>query len=474
MKVDFQMDCITNKNQEHMVAITHLNMQEEGKTVDCFLEDLENNTLLHETITPENTGVILGAVELEKAYHIRIEDAENIYVGEITAHKNAEKETVFLETNIYISPAKRQAQAARIALEKAEIESQRAATNVKYQAYAGSSKEGSAQKSLFAAIELIRTKANGVVKRTDTGATVFDKNSDYHKYQFTAYYGSCSTQEQAKKWIEDFAYSHVIKKDCHLYDNSFISQTMSGVKVEAWNKESDNGGYVVKYANMWLGYRTGSATVNLSQARLKASTNSKQGCNAFVYISTQNNDVTVDFGLICSPHSNGNWYPCYNIAGLVDEHGNKVPGFKKFDDVIVTSTKNSSGEYLPNKDVTMQYTFDEKGNIFFTVNGKPYTIESSKTGIKKFDRSFLFMTSYVPILGESNQDKQTPDFRNDGYFRNVVWKNCKLGKTTPNVPFNYNSSNRSLYLEYNTDCCSTNHSGTTETVNIFYDREYTE
>ncbi len=163
MKVDFQMDCIRNKNQEYMVAITHLDMQEKGKTVDCFLEDLENNTLLHETITPENTGVILGAVELEKAYHIRIEDAENIYVGEITAHKNAEKETVFLETNIYISPAKKQAQAARIALEKAEVESQRAATNVKYQAYSGSSKEGSAQKSLFAAIELIRTKANGVL-----------------------------------------------------------------------------------------------------------------------------------------------------------------------------------------------------------------------------------------------------------------------------------------------------------------------
>ena len=109
MKVDFQMDCITNKNQEYMVAITHLNMQEESKTVDCFLEDLENNILLHETITPKN-----------------------------------------------------------------------------------------------------------------------------------------------------FAYSHVIKKDCHLYDNSFISQTMSDVKVEAWNKEPDNGGYVVKYANMWLGYRTGS------------------------------------------------------------------------------------------------------------------------------------------------------------------------------------------------------------------------
>ncbi len=468
MKVDFQMDCITNKNQEYMVAITHLDMQEKGKTVDCFLEDLENNILLHETITPKNTGIILGAIELEKAYHIRIEEAENIYVGEVTAHKNAEKETVFLETNIYISSAKRQAKAARITLEKAKVESQRAATNVKYQAYVDNYKEGAAQKSLFAAIELIRTKANGVVKRTDTGATVFDKNSDYHKYQFTAYYGSCNEPKEAEKWIEDFAYSHVIKKDCHLYDNSFISQTMSGVKVEAWNKEPDNGGYVVKYANMWLGYRTGSATVNLSQARLKASTNSKQGCNAFVYISTQNNDVTVDFGLICSPHSNGNWYPCYNIAG------GENAGFKRFDDVIVTSTKNSSGEYLPDKDVTMQYTFDEKGNVFFTVNGKPYEIELDKPVIQKFDRSFLFMTSYVPILDTLSKDKQTPDFRNGGYFRNVVWKNCKLGKTTPNVPFNYNSSNRSLYLEYNTDCCSTNHSGTTETVNIFYDREYTE
>lgn len=468
MKVDFQMDCITNKNQEYMVAITHLDMQEKGKTVDCFLEDLENNILLHETITPENTGVILGAVKLEKTYHIRIEEAENIYVGEVTAHKNAEKETVFLETNIYISPAKKQAKEARIALEKVGVESQRTATNVKYQAYVGSYKEGAAQKSLFAAIELIRTKENGLVKRTDTGATVFDKNNDYHKYQFTAYYGSCSKQEEADKWIENFAYSHVIKKDCHLYDNSFISQTMKDVKVEAWNKEPNNGGYVVKYANMWLGYRTGSATVNLSQARLKASTNSKQGCNAFVYISTQNNDVTVDFGLICSPHTNGNWYPCYNIAG------GENAGFHKFGDVIVTSTKNSSGEYLPNKDVTMQYTFDEKGNISFTVNGKNYTLKSTETGIKKYDRSFLFMTSYVPILGELNKDKQTPDFRNDGYFRNVVWKNCKLGKTTPNVPFNYNSSNRSLYLEYNTDCCSTNHSGTTEVVNIFYDREYTE
>lgn len=347
MKVDFQMDCITNKNQEYMVAITHLDMQEKGKTVDCFLEDLENNILLHETITPKNTGIILGAIELEKAYHIRIEEAENIYVGEVTAHKNAEKEAVFLETNIYISSAKRQAKAARITLEKAEVESQRAATNVKYQAYVDNYKEGAAQKSLFAAIELIRTKANGVVKRTDTGATVFNKNSDYHKYQFTAYYGSCNESEEAEKWIKNFAYSHVIKKDCHLYDNSFISQTMSDVKVEAWNKEPDNGGYVVKYANMWLGYRTGSATVNLSQARLKASTNSKQGCNAFVYISTQNNDVTVDFGLICSPHSNGNWYPCYNIAG------GENAGFKRFDDVIVTSTKNSSGEYLPDKDVTM-------------------------------------------------------------------------------------------------------------------------
>lgn len=277
MKVDFQMDCITNKNQEYMVAITHLNMQKEGKTVDCFLEDLENNILLHETITPENTGITLGAVELEKAYHIRIEEAE--------------------------------------------------------------------------------------------------------------------------KWIKNFAYSHVIKKDCHLYDNSFISQTMSDVKVEAWNKEPDNGGYVVKYANMWLGYRTGSATVNLSQACLKASTNSKQGCNAFVYISTQNNDVTVDFGFICSPHSNGNWYPCYNIAG------GENAGFKKFDDVIVTSTKNSFGEYLPNKDVTMQYTFDEKGNVFFTVNGKPYKIELDKPVIKKFDRSFLFMTSYVPILDTLSKDK---------------------------------------------------------------------
>lgn len=60
MKVDFQMDCITNKKQEYMMAITHLNMQKEGKTVDCFLEDLENNILLHETITPENTGITLG------------------------------------------------------------------------------------------------------------------------------------------------------------------------------------------------------------------------------------------------------------------------------------------------------------------------------------------------------------------------------------------------------------------------------
>ena len=301
MKVNFQMDCITNRNKEYMIAITHLDMQEEGKTVDCFLEDLDNNILLHETITPENTGIVLGAIELEKTYHIRIEDAENIYVGEIVAHKNQEAKTTFLETNICISPTKKQAKATRIVLEKAEIESQRATASVNYQAYVGSKKEGAIQKSLFAAIELIRTKANGLVKRTDTGAIVFDKNSNYHKYQFTAYYGSCSTKEQAKDWIEGYAYSHVIKKDCYLYDNSFISQKMSGVNVEEWNKEPDNGGYVVKYANMWLGYRTASATVNLSQARLKASTNSNQGCNAFVYISTQSNDVTVDFGLICSP-----------------------------------------------------------------------------------------------------------------------------------------------------------------------------
>lgn len=98
------------------------------------------------------------------------------------------------------------------------------------------------------------------------------------------------------------------------------------------------------------------------------------------------------------------------------------------------------------------------------------------SGLSKANGHVLAAVSYVPDAGYN----KLPDLRNMGYFKNVkltdnkIWHNSNLNSSGYNF-YGTCPQTRASYA-YNNDCVdySVSSSSNQDTVNIFYNRAYTE
>lgn len=345
------------------------------------------------------------------------------------------------------------------ALQHESLDTQAVAAAVQYYAYTSGGSRIGIYDSMFKAIDATYSYGSGAYVKKDDSQVVFTRGSasTYYKYQFTAYYGSTTSVSEADDWINGYQYSHVIRGDGTIYKNSYSAIGTP----DAWSLEPQSGGYVYKFAKVYNDYRKMSATIELANARLKASPSGEQNFNAYVYMSSQNGSVTADAGILCGWANGGDWVLCSNVGGNFQSYG-KICG-----STLV------NGEYVPDANIQMTYSYTT-GSITLTVKNLStgvvltQTVYDSRIG---GNMALISGTSYVPDISA----ERTPDLRTGAYFKNIIYKDWKIYNSSgTSYAFWATSTPTNYVLTYNDDCCTLSRTSTSETVDIFYDRPYTE
>lgn len=300
--------------------------------------------------------------------------------------------------------------------------------------------------NLFEAINKAASANGNKVYITNTTTVVFARNDSapmYYVYQYCNYYGSYSTLSSAISWCQQYNYSRTIGNNGSVaWDyRSFLKGSTSTV-------ELNRGGYYeVKAVS---GYNKVSGKIMLTSAKFKKS-QTAQLIVPYCFYAFKNSAGTYEVGIFHND-STSKWDLYYKTIGssTINNLGSVA------NDVV------SGSEISGSTDVNLTVAINTDGSMTVTANSTVKTL--TNTGITSscnIQRNISCVTSMT--------GRYTPDYRNMGYFKNVVWQSNTIYNGTTSYSWGATSTPTSYAMVYNTDVCSGSASGTTDTINIFYD-----
>ncbi len=445
------------KGQAVMSVVYNGNLDRDASYIVIISDQVAWNVVGGSEITADNTGVVIVPVEEGHAYQISIKQKSKMdqYYGTFSVQKNAlDKEQLNVDQKLFY--VNENGVTSKVAVP---------ASPAQTVTYAGFHGDGSlifsGFSSLFKAIDSISTWENGAyVLESDNGEHVFTTTnnvSTFYLYQSTAYYGSSTSLEAANAWIEDFACSHVIYGNGAFYKNSHASTNQP----DYWALEPKSGGYFYKYSYASSTYKAVYETLDFTQAKLRESTDTARRYNAYVYISSQNDNGSAEGGIVCPASSPGNWYLYYKRTD------NSQPTITSS---LVCGSTQVDGVYTPNANLELVYSY---ANGSFTIKVKNlstnqvYSSNAITDGGVGGAPVLISATSYVPVTRDFNH---TPDYQAGGYFEDVRYSQCYLSDDHGNSLSFWASSRPTHYaLEYNDDYCTYTEGNSYEDVSIIYD-----
>jgi len=448
MKSDFVLRTLKNTDGSSTLAVIYDGEYIFEEKTSVLLEDSEGKCF-HGTISSEDTSALFGPLSADTLYRLSLDGARCM---QTSIQVNNDGSTFKFPQPL---PDEIRADITSVA--------PRAAAAVTYTVHASASSASVGSfPSLFKAIEKARTTGSGAVVKL-SGSEVYrhQQAGRLYKYQFTAAYGYIQSTDTSgiNSWLNGYLYTYLINSsDATVYGCNY---KMGKGTPNAWALEPNSGGYYYQYNVAGSTYRKIAKNVLLTQARFKPSQGT-MSFNAYIFCTYQNSNISVDLGIMSD--GNGQWKPCTYSA--------KAGGGVQTGPVICTSTLNSNGEYVADSDVEITVSY-VNGKIDLSVkrlkNGAVTTLSVSHAAITSASNPCLVSSvSYVP-----DRNGKTPDFRCDGYLKNVIQTESKLYNTAGTATNFYSTSSTTQYsLCYNTDCCTLTTGTNKDTIDIFYDRAY--
>lgn len=344
-----------------------------------------------------------------------------------------------------------------------------------YQAKSASGNIGSATTSMWKAIEIARNSGIGTayveLTRYGTTSTVWQKSNTtrYYRYQFDGYYGYVSTVSDALAWINAYNYSHIIDQNgTPTYD---YYQKLKGNSTEYI--ERNVGAYYYNFSGS-NNYKKATTIVDLSGATFKTSTSSFWNGYMFLGFKHPSAGVTMEGGLRfegTTGQTTIHPYVFYYDTNLQK----RFIAYDSVSDIMTTATTNSDGSISFNDKIKL--TLCLVGNntlrleVYNLTTGKfrQYTISDALISATSPTR-WLSCVSFVPV----KEFAELNDLRSGAYMRNVKLEDTSLYTavtSTTAISFNPSTAESTWAFVYNTDCIDYSRSNTTETINIFYDRQ---
>ncbi len=350
----------------------------------------------------------------------------------------------------------------------------------------------------FKAIEYISKEGldGYFIKQSNDNQEIFRLNRSepftFYKFQFTNFYGTTTSTDEAEKWTINYAYAHVVRSDGIFgtstensanqpYSHSYKSLLRNP---EIWSLEGNTGAYVYRRSVYNAGYKSISSTVNLTSAKLKFDDDTPY--NAYVYMSSNSSgkkqSIGCDLGLISSSGNPGNWYLISNRTNGSEGNDSISEMYKPYSGMPLVTSNYVNGEYIPNSNVELKYSY-RNGSVYMVARNISKGYEQK---IEIFDSRFdtsspniclMTGTSLVPNVKNKSNKTVVADIKSGAYLKNVIWDNNLIYSgsnwTGTSSTFNGSTSKTTNYLLiYDTDNASCSVSGGTETVNIHYNPTY--
>ncbi len=310
--------------------------------------------------------------------------------------------------------------------------------------------------NLYKAIQLANTY-NSYVKENTSNKIVFRRSgedSDFYCFQFNNFYKNVNTKKAAEQWVAQYSYSHVFNGKGQLAYNSYTA--IKDIPAP-WGIEPNSGGYFYKYSWYNDAYKKSYSYYDVDSSRFKFASDYKN--NAYIFKAAVISNEVVEFGVMTAPDKNGDW-----ILYCKDSQG-----FYTNSSVIPTSSYKSNGKYYPreNFELTLYITKDDRllghiKNASNTVNST-YLLKCKHINYNS-PISFLDAVSFVP-------DEKYPNLENGAFFKNVIMKNSAVYRNGyQKLNFYANSGTVSNSFIYNNDVATYSRNGTSEIINISYEK----
>ena len=448
-----------NKNRQAVMSVVYNgNLDKDTQYTVIISDQVAWNAVGSSEITADNTGVVIGPVEEGHTYQISVKQKSkmNQYYGTFSVQKNAlDKDQLNVDQQLFYVNENGVTSEVAVSASPAQTVT-----------YSGFRSDGSlifsGLSSLFKAIDSISTWESGAyVLESDNGEQVFTTTnsiSTFYLYQYTTYYGSTTSLETANAWIDDFARSHVLYGNGNFYNNSHASTNQP----DYWALEPESGGYFYKYSYASSTYKAVYETLDFTQAKLRESTDTARPYNAYVYLSSQNNNGSAEGGIVCPAYSPGNWYLYYKRTD------NSQPTITSS---LVCGSTQAGGVYTPDANLQLVYSY---ANGSFTIKVKNLSTNTVYSSNAITDQGvggspvLISATSYVPVTRDFTH---APDYQAGGYFKNVHYSQSYLSDDNGNTLSFWASSPLTHYaLVYNDDYCTYTEGNSYEDVSIIYHR----
>lgn len=411
-----------------------------------------NDATMFGEISQNNTCVLLNGISTDAAYQMDIMAPDRVISGIIEICDDGSIAFAGVDND------------ANAMVEVQNTAAMMRATYI-FQTYTSSGALSGSYASLFRAVDKARQLGSNAYVMLN-GAEVFRYgiSGRYYRYQFTANYGYVTSTSAADAWVNGYNCACVIQSN----NAKIYAATINALKgsVSSWMKEPNHGAYYYQYS-LNSTDKSASATVKLSQAKLKPSQNVDQWFVPYVYINVHNSTSTYDLG-ICYNDYFGAWTLASNPA--IDHSDTSKRPVCSGEHEIAHVTENSSGELIADGDIKITVTCTASAvtaTVTNTTTGAEGTITFNTTAFASGNHAFLLAVSYVPAYNG------TPDYRCEGYFKNVKLTNCSVVTAGGTSNQFYSSSTRtSTAFAYNTDCCTVTAAASSTTVDIAYDKAY--
>ena len=234
-----------------------------------------------------------------------------------------------------------------------------------------------------------------------------------------------------------------------------------------WALEPNSGGYYYQYSQ--IGYKKASMVVDLKNSKLHIADSGYENFVAYAFISVHNGTHFYDLGIVFI-NDGGYW------ALKSNKYDYDPATIKYSTDGSVCTAHKTGTEWSGDAkvEITVEAVEDGfKATIKNLGTGRSYTITVGNTPLNLSSNDFVFQFSASLVPPPSDED--TPNYRCGAYFKNIQLTECKVyTKSGVASPCFATSPTTSMALVYNTDCCSATATSSKTTVDIFYNRPYTE
>jgi hypothetical protein len=452
-----ELTALYNKRGQTVVSVVYNGTLDQDTWYTVIISDQATwNEVGSGKMSADNAGVVIGPVEEDHNYQLSIKQQGRVkkYYGTFSVQKKAlgQEQLTVDQTLFYVND---NGISNEIAVPASPAQA------VTYSGYhSNGSLIFSGFSGLFQAIDSISTWENGAyVLESDNGRQVFTTTNNapaYYLYQHTAYYGRTTSLETVNAWIDSFACSHVIDGSGNFYKNSYASTGQP----DDWALEPESGGYFYKYSYASSVYRAVYETIDFTRAELRESTDSARPYNAYVCISSQDDNGSAEGGIVCPASSPGNWYLYYKCTDTARP---------TITDNLVCGSTLVGGVYTPNANLELVYSYDKGAFAIRVKNLATNRVYSSQIitdqGIGG-SPALISATSYVPITRDFNH---IPDYQAGGYFKNVHYSQSYLADANGDTIDFWASSRATHYaLGYNDDYCTYTEGNSSEDISISY------